>query len=271
MTIPRFDGPDQPSQVLPVPGPSVRRLHDEGVLILGGARALLMQIAHPAVARGVYEHSAYRADRAGRLLRTLRNTLALAYGDPEEIATAAARINGLHRQVKGPGYDALDPELLAWVLATLIDTSLEMYERFIGPLAEDVQASYYEEARGLGVLLHLTVTAMPPDVRALRTYVRRQCELLEVTPEAREIAAALFEPLPGTGPAMLLMRELTSGLLPPRLREGFGLTWGPLREAQLRTLQALSRRLLPCLPLPLRRTPLVLLPASSREPDRRRT
>src|SRR5689334_10339201 len=38
----------------------IRRVHSEGVVLLGGGRALLMQVAHPRVAAGVAEHSSFR-------------------------------------------------------------------------------------------------------------------------------------------------------------------------------------------------------------------
>ena len=41
------------------------------MLLLGGGRALLLEIAHPLVAAGVAEHSSYRSDPFGRLQRTL--------------------------------------------------------------------------------------------------------------------------------------------------------------------------------------------------------
>ncbi|MBM4443638.1 MAG: DUF2236 domain-containing protein, partial [Candidatus Rokubacteria bacterium] len=105
-------------------------------------RALLLRIAHPAVAAAVARHSRYRADPLARLLRTLRPTLAIVFGTPAE---AAARINAVHTRVAGPGYRATDPALLAWVLATLIDTALLMHDRFVRPLPAPVRARYYDE------------------------------------------------------------------------------------------------------------------------------
>ena len=112
----------------------IRRVHREGVTLLGGGRALLMQIAHPAIAAAVAEHSSFRSDPLQRLLRTLRPTLAMAFGTPTQAGRAVAMINATHRRVTGPGYGATDPALLLWVLATLIDTSLLMHERFVHPL-----------------------------------------------------------------------------------------------------------------------------------------
>src|SRR5690606_28375812 len=105
--------------------------------------ALLMQVAHPLVARGVAEHSGYRRDRLGRLLRTLRPMYAIAFGTPAEGQAAAEGVRRLHAGVAGVGYRANDPALLAWVLATLIDTGLLMYRRFVGPLGAREAEAYY--------------------------------------------------------------------------------------------------------------------------------
>ena len=63
------------------------RLDREAMLLLGaGPRALLLQIAHPAVAAGVADHSDFRADPWRRLDGTPRGYPRSIYG-----STAAAR------------------------------------------------------------------------------------------------------------------------------------------------------------------------------------
>jgi len=250
-----------PEALLPFADESaVRRIHGEGILILGGGRALLMQIAHPAIARGVAAHSSYRGDRFGRLLRTLRPMLAIAFGSREQALAAAASVNRAHEPVRGPGYDARDPGLLLWVLATLIDTTLVMHGRFVRPLTGDEAAAYYEDMAVVGGLLGLPREQMPPDVGALARYVERMVESLEVTSEARSIAADLFRSSPLTWPLLEPTRQLTAGLLPPRLRREFGLGWGPARETALEALSRASRAALPRLPRRLRRPPWFLMP-----------
>src|SRR5262245_27475153 len=90
---------------------AIRRVYAEGIILLGGGRALLMQIAHPLVAQGFAEHSSYRASRLERLLRTLKATLAIVFGNREPALHAAASINQVHTRVSGSGYTANDPEL----------------------------------------------------------------------------------------------------------------------------------------------------------------
>ena len=87
-----------------VAGGMAWRIHRERVLLAGWGRAILLQLAHPKVARGVAEHSGFTADRWGRLRRlhrTLSAMLALTFGSEEEAAGSAARINAIHDRVHG--------------------------------------------------------------------------------------------------------------------------------------------------------------------------
>src|SRR5919201_1183445 len=138
------------------PGSVTWRVNREGVLLVVGGAALVLQVAHPLVAAGVAEHSNYREDPWGRLYRTLDLTTKIVFGSTEVAEEAAARIRHVHGRVHGettePGgrypagtpYDARDPELLMWVHATLVDTSLLVYTRYVGPLSIGEQQRYYE-------------------------------------------------------------------------------------------------------------------------------
>jgi uncharacterized protein (DUF2236 family) len=238
----------------------VRRVHREGVLLLGGGRALLMQIAHPSVARGVAEHSNFRTRHLERLLRTLRPTLAIVFGTREQALAAAGGINRIHEGVTGAGYAARDPDLLLWVLATLIDTSVVMHERFVRPLGTGERAAYYEDMSRVGAMLGIPGGSMPQSLEALQAYVAQMNETLVVSDEAREIAGALFESNLLTLPAMVSIRLLTAGLLPAPLRSQFGLSWGQGRQRALDATCRASRLVLPRLSAKLRATPRFLMP-----------
>src|SRR5438445_12581788 len=101
------------------PGSMVWRVNGEAVLILGGARALLLQVAHPMVAAGVVDHSDFGARPYARLWHTLDVVLTITFGDSEQSADAAERVAEIHRRVMGERhgrpYSALDPDLLLWV------------------------------------------------------------------------------------------------------------------------------------------------------------
>ncbi len=236
----------------------LRRVHREGVLLLGGGRALLLQIAHPGVARGVAEHSSFREDSRGRLLRTLRPMFAIAFGTREQ-ALAAAGVNGRHAGVRGAGYAANDPELLLWVLATLLATTLLMHALLLRPLAPPAVEAYYEDMTRVGGLLGLDRTVMPPDAAAFRRYFAATLDSLSVSDTARALLPAIFDART-LGPFTPAARQLTVGLLPPRLREQFGLGWGPGRETALRLAWPALRGVVRLTPRRLRRPPWFLMP-----------
>src|SRR5919197_4089720 len=134
-------------------GSITRRVNRENVLVLGGGRALLMQLAHPSVAQGVDEHSDFRTRPVQRLRRTIHMTMAIVFGDRETALTAARAVNQAHARVRGRDYTALDPDLLLWVHATLVDSVLVTYETFVKPLARQEREEFYEESKALGELL----------------------------------------------------------------------------------------------------------------------
>jgi uncharacterized protein (DUF2236 family) len=242
-------------------GSAMRRVSAEGVILLGGGRALLMQLAHPLVARGVAEHSSFDRDRIGRLLRTLRPTYAMVFGTPQQARAAAAGVHRLHERVTGDGYRALDPELLLWVYATLVDTALLMHDRFVEPLDTATADGYYRDSAALAAMWGVPAEALPPDLAAFRAYLERMLTTIEVTDEARRLAAQLFALDSPLAPALWLSKELTAGLLPPRLRRAYGLAWDPPRAAALSAAERGSRGLLPLLPPALRSPPSFILPS----------
>jgi len=239
------------------------RVNGEAVLLLGGGRALILQVAHPKVAAGVGEFSNFRKDPWRRLYRTLDTTLTIVFGDPGRSRAASERLRNVHERVtgrddRGERYRALDPELLLWVQATLIDTSLTVYERYVAPLTSNERDRYYEEMKLVGEAYAIPRDVMPADYRAFRNYYSRMLAGgLRVTETARDVADAVLRPgLPRVAwPAIELLRLVTVGTLPPHLRGELGLAWGPGRERVLAGSQAAVSRLLPALPALLHRFP----------------
>ncbi len=215
------------------PDAVIRRVNGEAVLLLGGGRALLMQLAHPLVARAVNDHSSFRTDPFTRLQRTLDTVYTIVFGSEAQALEAASALAAVHERVRGPGYRASDPELLLWVHATLVDTALRVHRRFLGGLRTDEVDRYYAEAVLVGELLGVPRSVQPPDFTRFRGYVRTMVGSLEVTGEARDVARAVLHPrlpwpvVPVAEPLAVLGRQLTVGLLPPPLRRAYGLSWDP--------------------------------------------
>jgi uncharacterized protein (DUF2236 family) len=243
------------------PGSIVWRVNGEAVTILGGGRALLMQLAEPRVASGVADHSRFEEDAFARLWRTLDAVLTAAFGDTRQAEAAAARVNRVHDAVigerDGEPYRATDPELLLWVHATLVDTALVCYERFVGPLPPSDTERYLAEMARFAELFGVPADVLPADLPAFRAYVDRRVRELRVSAEARRLAEGILHPpvSPALAPSRALLRETTVGLLPEPLRAGFGLPFGPARERALDALAWTLRRTLPLLPSNVRRWP----------------
>jgi uncharacterized protein (DUF2236 family) len=249
------------------PGSVAWRVASEGVLMLGGGRALILQVAEPRVAAGVARFSGYREAPWRRLYRTIDVTSRIVFGTGPESAEAAASLRRVHEGIRGRddagrAYRALDPKLLMWVQATLLDTSLLIYDRYVRRLGDDERAAYYEEMKPVGEAYGIPRRRMPGDWAGFRDYFDGMVDNgLRVTATTRDVADSVLNPelpLPARLPAMPAveaLRLLTVGALPERLRESLGLEWGPLRERLLGASQGAIRRLLPLAPATLRHFP----------------
>lgn len=239
----------------------IRQVSSEAILLLGGGRALLMQLAHPSVAAGVGDHSDFARDPFGRLRRTLEAMYTIAFGTEEQADLVARQLFAIHERVTGTGYRANDPELLMWVHATLVDTALRVHARFLRPLSAEDAERYYADSVVVAEVLGVPRELQPPDLVAFREYMRHMVGSLEVSDTARELADAVLHPrLPFVAePGMAFARELTAGLLPRPLRQQFGLGWDRNRKAALLLAGAASRTVLPRVPSIIRRAPATVL------------
>jgi uncharacterized protein (DUF2236 family) len=233
----------------------------ERLLVLGGGRALLLQLAHPLVAAGVADHQDPTRLPWDRLWGTLEAVLSVVFGDAEQVDTVGRRVGGLHEGVNGSrgnrSYRALDHELLAWVHATLVDSAFVTWDRFVGPLSPQVRSRYYEEMKAFAGVFGLPGDALPPDVDAFGAWFSDELARPDVSAEARRLAQDVLRPPapPSLRPALALNRLITVGLLPGRVRDGFRLRWTPEQERAFRLAAAAIRGGLPLLPARIRRWP----------------
>jgi len=232
----------------------LRRIYRENVLFLGGGRALLLQLAHPDVARGVAEHSSFADDPFSRLRRTIAIVDAIVFGDDDEADRAAASLRRVHDVVTGPGYAANDPALLFWVHATLVDTGMRVYNGFVAPLSGADRERAYADAITLAEVVGVPRHAQPTTYADFRDYQRSMVSGLEVTETARTVARSVLHPrLPAVAsPALELVRQVTVGLLPRPIREQYGFRWDARRKAALHATALASRVAHPLLPRALR-------------------
>ena len=247
------------------------RVNREGLMVLAGPRALLLELAHPLVAAGVAAHSNFRRDSLGRLYRTMRMMTDLNFGSLDDARRTAQRVACCHQHVHGrlpeavgpylagTPYRANDPRLKLWVLATLIDSVLLVHDRCLRPLSLAEKQAYYHDSQLLARAFGIPPEMMPPTYADFDTYVDSMLtsDLLTVGPVAREIVAALLAP--PIGPLMRAASFVSIGLLPERLREAYHFEWGERQERWLCRFAALSRRIRPLVPGALCANPRALM------------
>ena len=236
-----------------------RRVNRENVLLLGGGRALLMQLAHPSVAAGVDEHSDFRTRPVRRLRRTVMMTMAIVFGDRQTALAAARGVNRAHGRVRGEGYQALDPDLLMWVHATLVDSAIVVYDTFVQKLTRPEREDFYEESKVIGELLGIPRAHFPRKLADFQSYLERMLTgPIQVDERARDLGRLVLRPplrlLPG--PVMVPFEIVTAGLLPPTLREQYGLAWGSAQRRAYRLAVAAVPKVVAITPPVLRVWPL---------------
>ena len=240
------------------------RIDRELIVLGGGSCALLMQAAHPVVAAGVAQHSTYATDPLGRLMRTLTSSFDVVFGTRSQAEAAIRRVNAIHARVRGnrpdggAPYSAMDPEALLWVHATLIDTALRVYSRFVRPLRAEEEQTYHVESARVALLLGVGEADVPPTIGELRAWMAWMIESgpIRVTPGARRIARTVLYPT-GFPPRIAwdAAHLVSMATLPESIRRGYGIAWSPARERGMERIAAASRRLLPLVPPLVRHAP----------------
>jgi len=220
------------------------KINREVVVVAGWGRAILLQLAHPAVAAGVHGHSTFRGSlfsSVRRLHSTVRAMLSLTFGDTEQMITAAAGMNRIHDRVRGhvcaggEKYSAHDPHLQRWVHATLLDSIPLTYELLVGPLTLRERDRYCAEAAIVEPLLGMPAGWLPRDTVQLDHYLREMLtgDKLVVSDTSRALARAVLYPPRWyvAWPAFRAVQLLTLGSLPPAIRQAYGFEWRP-RDAR---------------------------------------
>ena len=234
------------------------RVHREVTVLFGGARAVLMQAAHPLVIAGARETGFYERNPWKRLQRTLVLTYTITFGSKAEADAAAERINDVHGRVKGIDaetglpYDGLDPDLLLYVHACLIESALVFERLTVGGLDAAGRQRFHEEQMLVAEMVGIPRTAIPPTVPELRAYLQGVYDsgIPRVGEAARRVAALFHDPPREAEwrPVLIGVSKLAFGTLPPELRRLYGIEVVPGRRAAMRAAFAATRAIRPFLP-----------------------
>jgi uncharacterized protein (DUF2236 family) len=247
----------------------IRRVHREQAMALSGPRALLMQAAHPVAFAGFFAHTGALDEPYERLQRTARAVELVVFGPREQAERVTRRVRTMHRRVRGEltepagrfpagtPYAADDPKLLLWILATLVDSGLVVYQRYVRDLSRDERDAYWRDYRVFGRMFGLRDRDMPQTIEAFEDYMSDTLHQdLHVTEEARELAIDIVmrPPVPlHLRPLLEAVNFVTVGLLPTKIRRQYGFRWDPARGLALRSGAEYAKRVLvPLLPGRLR-------------------
>lgn len=237
----------------------------DAILLAGGARAILLQIANPAVGAGVAAHSDFSARPLERLHATLTFCYAQVYGTPADRRAVERLVNAAHGPVRGPAspgapaYSAFDPGLQLWVAATLYDTAAQVHELVFGPLGAAEADELYADYAVIGTALQMPADLWPESRAAFRDWFDRELDELTVTPEAQAVARQLlaFAAAPLWVRALMpTIRLMTAGLLPDRLRVSYGFCWTPRQQRRFDRLLRVLRTFWPAVPRSVRHYPV---------------
>jgi uncharacterized protein (DUF2236 family) len=240
------------------PGSVIRRVNIEPAILFGAGRALLLQLAHPAVAQGVEDHSDFKGNPFKRLLGTLEATYAVVYGSEELARGVGRRIQWIHDFVVGAGYRANDPANLLWVHATLCDTALRCYTTLVEPLSAKDEETYYQEMKQVAEVFGVRIEDQPATLADFRAYVDDTIATMDVTAVGKDLASFILEPTLPLGlhapmaPVLRLQRRFTLGTLPGAIRDQLGVPWTADDQARFEVSEQRVRKLFQATPRPLR-------------------
>ncbi len=218
------------------------RVHgDVASMMVGGIRSLLMQMLHPSVLAGVWDHSNFQADMHGRLRRTARFIAVTTYADRKLAQATMARVHRVHDHVSGTlpdgtAYHANDPALLAWVHVTETSSFLDAWIRYGEPGMSDAdQDRYFAEMALIGRSMGGDpVPTSRSQARALIELMRPQ---LRVDNRTRTVARLIINgrttSLAAQAPRRLAVQAAVD-LLPQWARTMHGMSLSPLERPIVR-------------------------------------
>jgi uncharacterized protein (DUF2236 family) len=208
----------------------VWRVHRDRSFALAGIRSLMVQALHPLAMAGVAQHSNWQQDPMGRLAATSGYILAVTYGDTAAAEQAGSRVRAIHRHVNGTDtvtgleYHAADPALLLWIHAAMVDSIIQVVQRYGRMLDAEGADAYVAEMVRFAELVGVPAAQVPASVAALQEYIE-SVEPLRATPAAIDAIRVVLDP-PGLGDDMRELwhdlGQVAIGTLPGWARSMYG-------------------------------------------------
>jgi uncharacterized protein (DUF2236 family) len=223
----------------------LRTIQEERLVgLFFGQRALCVGALAPLNYVGTSTHSAAKLTPFKRLAHTGRAFEAVFFGSRAEADKVLAYVAKLHEKVEGTlpedagvtpagtPYSAFDPDEMLWTVAVMADSAQCFYELFVRPLTDRQREAFWQDYLTFGELFGMPREACPGNYIEFRSWWRERLagEQMFLTDEARYMGrATAFEiPLPRhRQPGKRVHDAVMLGSLPPRVRELYGMPYGP--------------------------------------------
>ncbi|MET9450201.1 oxygenase MpaB family protein [Streptomyces cinerochromogenes] len=184
------------------PGSRFEAFFNDPRWALAVVRATVLEAAHPQVGAALVDNSTFVVHPWRRLRNTVVSLQRMFGADDGVRRREAARLNRLHARIRGTDaherpYDAMDPAVRAWVVATLFESSVTMCRLGGQPLEQTDMERLYAEFRAHLAALDGDARHLPATLQEFWPYYDRVVEEeLENTEAMRVILYRLFDHLP---------------------------------------------------------------------------
>mmetsp|Transcript_83 Transcript_83/g.294 ORF Transcript_83/g.294 Transcript_83/m.294 type:complete len:409 (+) Transcript_83:95-1321(+) len=216
----------------------------ESINFAGAARAVFLQTAHPYVASGVQQHSKVADDVHRRFYNTFHHVFNINFGELKDAERSAKQVRAIHDRVFGELeptsgdfpyeerhlYTANHEGAVIWVWATLVETSMLMFELFRTEMPLHEKEIYYEQQKEMARFFGVEKSSVPPDWQSFMQYTTNMWngDAVTVSDTAREMEKTLFRPTAFVSKLVTdSSRRLTFAIMPERLARQYGyeITW----------------------------------------------
>ncbi len=242
------------------------KIYREPTMLLGGISALLLQIAHPAIAEGVRKFSNFHEEYLYRAHRTFNAMAGFYFGSEELALKTARRLFQMHGMIRGnigrkvdgwwqvEKFCARDPELLTWVLATLVETSLRITELINGPLPRSEKEQFFQESKIIATLMGIPADQYPDDLTAFERYYQiiLESNTLQVNPTNMRLSKIILNPPYGSN---RIFRAMAAVFLPEKFAQAYQLLPSPTEKKWIERFVNFLRFVLKFLPKFIRFAP----------------
>lgn len=244
----------------------LRTVHEERVVgLLFGQRALAIGAIEPLNFVGTRRHTAHPDQPFKRLVATAKMFESIFFGDREEADKVLAAVHGMHSRVHGElpedagsykagtPYSAFDPEAMLWTVAVMADSARVFYELFVRRLSDSERDGLWADYVRFAELFGMPAAVAPGSFREFQAWYDSKIASprAHLTEEAAITGHALLLQIPVPRSRALANRAhnaIQIVMLPPRVRELYGIECTPATRRAVRVLVAARRFARPLTP-----------------------